>query len=685
MTRHRIVAAGLLACALALLGSAAWSAIFLPVEGEFSLTATGPGIAAETPAVALAADGRFFVAYQSAAGDLGEIPGTEGVYLLQFDSGDAPIGLTQLLNTVVAGEQREPDIACATDGRTMVVWVEETGGMFRIRTRRFAADGSALSVVEDTLRGPTPSRLSGPRISGDGSGAFVVAWAEEVAPADTDVFAQLVDIGGATLTPVIPVNTLFTAGVQADPSVSMNSSRRFVVAWTDESGADLSLDLTFKGIFARAFAGDGTPLFAEFVVPAAVGGDQTNSAVLLREDGSFVVCWVHDMSPPFLDSERVRGFDDAGVPPFPPADLTVATGTPTAQDRRKPRIAGDAAGNSLVTWETDIPVPPPLPPNDQPQPVFVRRLGLDTVPLKTAIPVSSTPALPLLRIVTDPVVSVQSDGDTVFVWVDASDGGSLFARRYTLRNVNDRDNDDISDDDELAIGSNPDRADTDLDGLNDFIEVGPSLSAPLDTDADGAVDFLEPGSLAGNPSVIKIILTPAQRASLGITSGGPDRYLTLGTSAGRLSYTSTPSNRTPLKTEAEAGTPDPDFFFPQRLLVFTIWGLPVHGQDFILNMDFPQNFDVLDTPMNYRVLSPTSGWKTVHTVDGITDGNSYFSVVLRDGDGFDGDGVPDTRVSHVGGMGYKDTAGPLVIQQKDVIGAGGGGGSGGCFIETLTR
>ncbi|MBI3099209.1 MAG: hypothetical protein HYY93_13360 [Planctomycetes bacterium] len=676
--RRRRALSAAFGIALVAFAGMAWSAIFLPSGDESPITAIAPGVAAEAPAVALATDGRSFVVYQSANGDLGEIPGTQGVYLIQVASTDSVIGL-QRLNTVVAGDEREPDVACATDGRCIAVWVEETGGTFRIRLRRFAADGSALSPVEDTLVGPTALRLSTPRISGDGSGAFVVTWAEEVAAGDTDVFAQILDISATPLTGVLAVNTGVVAGVQNDPSVSMNSVRDFVVGWTDESGADTS----GKGIFVRAFSGTGAPLFAEFVAPLFIGGDQVDSSVFLREEGTFVVAWTVERAPPLTDLEKLRFFSATGVTLA--AEIGADSGVAALQDRTKPRLAGDAAGNFLIAWETAAPVPAPPPPDDTPLPVLVRRFDGANSAQQADLEVSARAVSPAIRIVTDPDVSVDPGGSTVFVWVDATDGGSLYTRRFSLRDVSDRDGDNLADSDELAIGSNPDRADTDLDGLDDFTEVGSSLFSPKDTDGDGAVDFLEPGPHAASAGIIRLIFTPAQLAERGYPAAAEDSYLQMITSGGNFSYTSSGANRTPLRTESEVSTQNPDFSYPQGLLVFSLNAIPLPGQGVRVEVTLPRSLELSGEPIWYTSLSPNLGWRIVHDVDGITDGDARFTVLLRDGDFTDGDTAPNQLLTHVGGVGYKDPGPPLVVQKKDVIGAGGGGGSGGCFIETITR
>ena len=56
---------------------------------------------------------------------------------------------------------------------------------------------------------------------------------------------------------------------------------------------------------------------------------------------------------------------------------------------------------------------------------------------------------------------------------------------------NDQDHDGLSDQQEALLNTNPTNADTDGDGINDFIEVGKKLKSPLDSDLDGIIDALD--------------------------------------------------------------------------------------------------------------------------------------------------------------------------------------------------
>jgi len=55
----------------------------------------------------------------------------------------------------------------------------------------------------------------------------------------------------------------------------------------------------------------------------------------------------------------------------------------------------------------------------------------------------------------------------------------------------DQDNDGIPNKLEALLNTNPNKADTDGDGIDDLTEVGPDLTAPLDSDLDGIIDALD--------------------------------------------------------------------------------------------------------------------------------------------------------------------------------------------------
>jgi gliding motility-associated-like protein/uncharacterized repeat protein (TIGR01451 family) len=73
----------------------------------------------------------------------------------------------------------------------------------------------------------------------------------------------------------------------------------------------------------------------------------------------------------------------------------------------------------------------------------------------------------------------------------------------------DSDNDGLSDDNEIAIGTNPNNPDSDADGILDDVEVGNDIANPLDGDGDGIIDALDSNILDTDGDGVVDQLDPA--------------------------------------------------------------------------------------------------------------------------------------------------------------------------------
>jgi hypothetical protein len=242
------------------------------------------------PSVAIDSDGDFVIAWHS---DPQEGPGGYyGVYARRYNQDCTPRDPQAFhVNTYTTSNQRHPQVAMDADGDFVVVWEGtgpgDTDGVF---ARRYQGDGTALDNQEFRVNTCTTDSQGEPSLAMDGSGDFVVAWAsydQEGVGSGKGVYARRYQSHGMPLdTPEFPVNTHTTSG-QHGPSVAMDISGNFVITWESEDQ-----DGDEDGVFARRYQSDGAPLEAsEFRVNRYTIGGQTVPQVAVDADGDFVIGW----------------------------------------------------------------------------------------------------------------------------------------------------------------------------------------------------------------------------------------------------------------------------------------------------------------------------------------------------------------------------------------------------------
>lgn len=136
------------------------------------------------------------------------------------------------MNTTTVGNQEDPPVAMDTDGDFAVVWeVPEGGTLEGIAFRRFSAAGAPLTD-ELAVNTTTAGDQDDPAIASASDGRGVVAWESPDAGLDEGVKARLFGTSGPAGAE-IDVNT-GTAGAQDSVDVAMDAGGDFVVAWESD-------------------------------------------------------------------------------------------------------------------------------------------------------------------------------------------------------------------------------------------------------------------------------------------------------------------------------------------------------------------------------------------------------------------------------------------------------------------
>jgi hypothetical protein len=197
-----------------------------PLTNEFQVNDRG-GRQVQNAALAGDSTGRFLVTWESCCGDGDGL----GVFARLFDRSGLPAGSDVLVNTATTGIQRRP--AAAADGR----------------------------------------------------GNFLVVWQGRYQDADhARIYGQFVGAAGNLVGPQFRVSQGLGT-VQISPSVALEPSGKFVVAWIDWQ------DIFPLGIFGVEIDRLGNPTASEFEINSAPVNSQFRLSIAGNGSGAFLIPW----------------------------------------------------------------------------------------------------------------------------------------------------------------------------------------------------------------------------------------------------------------------------------------------------------------------------------------------------------------------------------------------------------
>jgi len=196
------------------------------------------------------------------------------------------------------------DNAPATGGAFLAVWQSygEDGDGFGVFAQVFDRDGMAIpgsdpfQVNQPLALTPDAAALGNQlaaSVSSDGSGRFVISWqSEDQENGGYDIYVRTGSYdpsGGLVLTDQARANSAVIAGDQTAPSVAMDASGRYVVAWQGENPDPLlGTDIYFTSGTVAGGLSPGDEALANIVT----GGDQTSPTVAMDPaTGDTLIAW----------------------------------------------------------------------------------------------------------------------------------------------------------------------------------------------------------------------------------------------------------------------------------------------------------------------------------------------------------------------------------------------------------
>ncbi len=239
------------------------------------------------------------------------------------------------------------------------------------------------------------------------------------------IFAQTYGLDGAPTSGEILVN-VHRPGEQFDPVVTGLAAGGFVVAWSDNTGANPAGDAAGEngsGIYGRIFANDGVALSGDILLNDEPAGTQSQPALAALAGGGFVAGWTEASTrTSFQNDVFYRLFDGAGAP----QGASALASTEVASTQSQIEFAMLADGGFVAVWESTN----QDSPGDFNTGVFAQRFDVTGVKVGAEFQVNTTVAAGQFA----PVAAGLADGGFVIAWTDSSgldgSGQGVFQQRY---------------------------------------------------------------------------------------------------------------------------------------------------------------------------------------------------------------------------------------------------------------
>ncbi|MDP1863954.1 MAG: DUF4347 domain-containing protein [Thiobacillus sp.] len=279
--------------------------------------------------------GAFVVTWTSDSAQDGD---KDGIFARIYDSGGNPISGQILVNTITQDKQLNSAVAMDSSGNFVVVWESKTidYGIFAQRFDATGAKTGGLFIVNLTPSGDQTT----PAIAMAADGQFVVAWQDD--RNGGDIYVRHFNSAGAATSNEIQANTNTSSGQYA-PAVAIKDSGSYVVTWQSDTGG------SGKAIFAQRFNAADVKLGGEFRVNTYESNDQTEPAIAMAPNGSFVIAWSSNGQDGSNRGVYAQRYDPSGVATG--IEFRVNTYTSGHQDRAT--VAMDGSGNFVIAWTSD--------------------------------------------------------------------------------------------------------------------------------------------------------------------------------------------------------------------------------------------------------------------------------------------------------------------------------------------
>ena len=288
------------------------------------------------PTIGVGISGNFVIAWQDNRN------GNADIYCQRYNDNGTALGSNFLVNDDIgSGYQSSPTIGVDGEDNFMIAWTDNRNGNYDIYCQRYDANGTVLGynfLVNDD--GDIKFQTY-PTIGVDGEGNFIIAW-EDNRNGNYDIYCQRYNENGTTLGSNFRVNNDWGSSEQYHPTIGLDSSSNFVIAWVDNRNGNAD-------IYAQRYDIMGVVIGSNIRVSDDEGSSyQFSPTIGVDREDNFVIAWVDNRNGN-ADIYATR-FDNKGNALCSNFMVNDDDGS---NSQKYPTIGMDSRGNFEIAWEDD--------------------------------------------------------------------------------------------------------------------------------------------------------------------------------------------------------------------------------------------------------------------------------------------------------------------------------------------
>lgn len=250
------------------------------------------------------------------------------------------------VNSVAAGQQTRPDVACNRFGSFVVVWQDDIqrNGRASIKMKGFTSDGR-MRFNDRLVHGATANPQTKPAVAGNSSGSFAVAW-QSTENGQTVIKMRAFFASGQPRFNTRRI-TVANRNQTVRPAITMTARGEVFVAWEHAAGVN-RIDVKMRG-----FRADGTNMFPTRTVHSERAGNQLRPSIDCAGSRFVVVSWADDVDGNGHFEVMAARFDFNGRP-VGSARQTHTVNPRGDGNQHGPAVGAQSNGRYAVAWQDTL-------------------------------------------------------------------------------------------------------------------------------------------------------------------------------------------------------------------------------------------------------------------------------------------------------------------------------------------